>query len=173
MYQQDRGYRTNEPIGKAFTNSCLGKIVILGVFLLIALFVAYFTTPTQKEMLAEIDDSIIECLQGEYGREFCLHLVPRKVDTSIILKIPIYTRGDVHPVVSSNHDLLALLVQFEEVLLALHFFDLELLRCTSINSFQQIVNRICPQLHRKQNRDTEPVVGSITPLILVTVPSRP
>ena len=63
MYQQDRGYRTNEPIGKAFTSSCLGKIVILGVFLLIALIVAYFTTPTEKEMLAEMDDNIIECLE--------------------------------------------------------------------------------------------------------------
>ena len=64
MYQQDRGYRTNEPIGKAFTSSCLGKIVILGIFLLIALIVAYFTTPTEKEMLAEMDDNIIECLQA-------------------------------------------------------------------------------------------------------------
>ena len=62
MYQQDRGYRTNEPIRKAFMHSCLGKLVILGVFLLIALFVAYFTTPTEKEMLIEADDGIIECL---------------------------------------------------------------------------------------------------------------
>ena len=62
MYQQDRGYRTNKPIRKAFMHSCLGKLVILGVFLLIALFVAYFTTPTEKEMLIEADDGIIECL---------------------------------------------------------------------------------------------------------------
>lgn len=64
MYQQDRGYRTNEPIRKAFMHSCLGKIVILGIFLLIALCVAYFTTPTEKEMLVEMDDNIIECLQA-------------------------------------------------------------------------------------------------------------
>ena len=62
MYQQDRGYRTNEPIRKAFMHSCLGKIVVLGIFLLIALCVAYFTTPTEKEMLVEMDDNIIECL---------------------------------------------------------------------------------------------------------------
>ena len=62
MYQQDRGYKTNEPIRKAFMHSCLGKIVILGAFLLIVLFVAYFTTPTEKEMLIETDDGIIECL---------------------------------------------------------------------------------------------------------------
>ena len=64
MYQQDRGYRTNEPIRKAFMHSCLGKIVVLGIFLLIALCVAYFTTPTEKEMLVEMDDNIIECLQA-------------------------------------------------------------------------------------------------------------
>ncbi len=64
MYQQDRGYKTNEPIGKAFTHSCLGKVVILGAFLLVMLIVAYFTTPTEKEMLVEMDDNIIECLQA-------------------------------------------------------------------------------------------------------------
>lgn len=64
MYHPERDYRTNEPIRKAFMNSCLGKIVVLGVLLLIALFVAYFTTPTEKEMLAEMDDNIIECLQA-------------------------------------------------------------------------------------------------------------
>ncbi len=65
MYQADRGnYRTNEPVTKAFMHSCLGKLIILAAFLLFALIIAYFTTPTKKEMLIQIDDAILECLEA-------------------------------------------------------------------------------------------------------------
>ena len=64
MYQADRGnYRTNESMPKAFMHSCLGKLLILAILIIIALFVAYITTPTEKEMLTETEDNIMQCLE--------------------------------------------------------------------------------------------------------------
>ena len=55
MYQSDnRNYQTKESMGKAFKNSCLGKLVIFFAFLLVILLIAYFTTPTEKEMRIEM-----------------------------------------------------------------------------------------------------------------------
>lgn len=64
MYQSDRGnYRTKDSVAKSFRHSCLGKLIILIVFLLVALIVAYFTTPTEKEMAIEMHDNIMQCLE--------------------------------------------------------------------------------------------------------------
>ena len=65
MYQSDnRNYQTKESMGKAFKNSCLGKLVIFFAFLLVILLIAYFTTPTEKEMRIEMEDNIMQCLEG-------------------------------------------------------------------------------------------------------------
>jgi len=64
MYQSDnRNYQTKESMGKAFKNSCLGKLVIFFAFLLVILLIAYFTTPTEKEMRIEMEDNIMQCLE--------------------------------------------------------------------------------------------------------------
>ncbi len=64
MYQADRGnYRTNESMTKAFRHSCLGKLVFLGGILIVLMFIAYITTPTEKEMIAEMEDNIMQCLE--------------------------------------------------------------------------------------------------------------
>ena len=64
MYQADRGsYRTNESVGKAFLHSCLGKLLILTGLIIILLIIAYFTTPTEKEMMMEMEDNIMQCLE--------------------------------------------------------------------------------------------------------------
>ena len=64
MYQADRGnYRTEESTMKAFRHSCLGRLTIYGGILLILLFIAYITTPTEQDMLVEMDDNILQCLQ--------------------------------------------------------------------------------------------------------------
>ena len=63
MYQSDRGnYKTNEPIAKAFMNICLGKLMIFVAFILVMLLIAYLTTPTEKEMKAEMEDNIMQSL---------------------------------------------------------------------------------------------------------------
>ena len=64
QYQSDRSnYRTNESMGKSFMHSCLGKLVVFAAFLLFILLFAYFTTPTEKEMIAEMEDNIMQCLE--------------------------------------------------------------------------------------------------------------
>ena len=63
---------------------------------------------------------------GQHSRQLRLHLIPRQVDASIVFQIPVHPRGDVHPGVTTHHDLLALLVQLEEVLLTLDFLDFKL-----------------------------------------------
>ena len=64
MYQADRGnYKTTDSVGKAFAHSCLGKLIILTVLIIIGLIVAYFTTPTEKKMRTEMTDNIMQCLQ--------------------------------------------------------------------------------------------------------------
>lgn len=63
MYQPDTGnYRTNESLGKAFMHSCLGKLVILGAFILVVFLIALMTKPTDQEMLDETYDNIMECI---------------------------------------------------------------------------------------------------------------
>ena len=64
MYQSDRGnYRTNEPIAKAFMHSCLGKLFIFLGFIIVLILIAYFTTPTEKEMMTEMEDNIMQCME--------------------------------------------------------------------------------------------------------------
>lgn len=65
MYQADRGnYRTNESMGKAFTHSCLGKLIILLAILIVLTIIAALTVPTEQQMTDEINDDILECIEA-------------------------------------------------------------------------------------------------------------
>ena len=44
-------------------SSCLGKLIIFIAFILVMLIIAYFTTPTEKEMMAEMEDNIMQCME--------------------------------------------------------------------------------------------------------------
>ena len=64
MYQSDRGnFKTTDSVGKAFMHSCLGRLIMLAVVIIVGLIIAYFTTPTEKKMQKEITDNIMQCLQ--------------------------------------------------------------------------------------------------------------
>ena len=65
MYQVDNNtnYRTNESFTQEFTRSCLGRIIIAGVIILVGLLVAYFTAPKESDMNAEMEDNIMQCLE--------------------------------------------------------------------------------------------------------------
>ena len=78
----------------------------------------------------------------EYSRQFGLHLIPGKVDASMVFQVPVDTRGDVYPGIASHHDLRAALVEFKKVLIALYQFGLELRRSALVNAFQELINRI-------------------------------
>jgi hypothetical protein len=69
MYQVDNNtnYRTNESFTQEFTRSCLGRILILGVIILVGMGVAYFTAPREETMNEEMFDNLMQCLEENDG----------------------------------------------------------------------------------------------------------
>ena len=65
MYQVDNNtnFKTNQSFTQEFTRSCLGRIIIAGVIILVGLLVAYFTAPKESDMNAEMEDNIMQCLE--------------------------------------------------------------------------------------------------------------
>ena len=64
MYQADNtNFKTNQSFTQEFTRSCLGRIIIAGVIILVGLLVAYFTAPKESDMNAEMEDNIMQCLE--------------------------------------------------------------------------------------------------------------
>lgn len=56
-------YRTQQSVAQEFYHSCLGKIIILLVFLGILFVIAVMTVPSDEKMQAEMMDNIRECIQ--------------------------------------------------------------------------------------------------------------
>jgi hypothetical protein len=64
MYQaENTNFKTNQSFTQEFTRSCLGRIIIAGVILLVAMLVAYFTAPKEGDMNLEMTDNIMQCLE--------------------------------------------------------------------------------------------------------------
>lgn len=64
MYQaENTNFKTNRSFTQEFTRSCLGRIIIAGVILLVAMLVAYFTAPKEDDMNMEMTDNIMQCLE--------------------------------------------------------------------------------------------------------------
>ena len=64
MYQADNtNFKTNQSFTQEFTRSCLGRIIIAGVIILVGLLVAYFTAPKESDMNDEMQDNIMQCLE--------------------------------------------------------------------------------------------------------------
>ena len=65
MYQVDNNtnFKTNQSFTQEFTRSCLGRIIIAGVIILVGLIVAYFTAPKESDMDAEMEDNLMQCLE--------------------------------------------------------------------------------------------------------------
>ncbi len=64
MDQFNRNNYKKDSILHEFLNSCLGKIVILGIVALVLLIIAIMTVPTDEVMKTEMEDNIRECLQA-------------------------------------------------------------------------------------------------------------
>jgi hypothetical protein len=64
MYQaENTNFKTNQSFTQEFTRSCLGRIIIAGVILLVAMLVTYFTAPKEADMNLEMTDNIMQCLE--------------------------------------------------------------------------------------------------------------
>jgi hypothetical protein len=65
MDQSNRGsYRKEETALEAFYHSCLGKLVVFGGLLVVLFIVAVVTKPTEDEMIVEMTDNILQCLEA-------------------------------------------------------------------------------------------------------------
>jgi hypothetical protein len=65
MYQSDRGsYRTKESLPGMFLNSCLGRIIILGVIMGLLSVIAYITCPSEQKMREQMIDNIRQCIES-------------------------------------------------------------------------------------------------------------
>ena len=68
MYQaENTNFKTNQSFTQEFTRSCLGRIIIAGVIILVGLLVAYFTAPKESDMNDEMLDNIMQCLEVNDG----------------------------------------------------------------------------------------------------------
>ena len=68
MYQADNtNFKTNQSFTQEFTRSCLGRIIIAGVIILVGLLVAYLTAPKESDMNDEMLDNIMQCLEVNDG----------------------------------------------------------------------------------------------------------
>ncbi|MBR6842774.1 MAG: hypothetical protein IKM77_10840 [Prevotella sp.] len=59
-----RGFRSEESMSKAFSHSCLGRMIILACISLILMIVAYISAPTEAEMQREMEDNMIQCMEA-------------------------------------------------------------------------------------------------------------
>ena len=63
MYRDDN-FKQKESVGQAFYHSCLGKLVILAIVIVILLILAIITKPSKETMIAETTDGILECIEN-------------------------------------------------------------------------------------------------------------
>lgn len=63
MEPTNRSTYKKQSMSAEFTNSCLGKLIILAVIIIILLIVALLTVPSEKETQLQMEDNIRECLQ--------------------------------------------------------------------------------------------------------------
>ena len=64
MYQaENTNFKTNESFTQEFTRSCLGRILIAGVIILVGLLLAYFTAPKESDMNEEMLDNVMQCIE--------------------------------------------------------------------------------------------------------------
>jgi len=89
MYQSDRGnYKKEESIMHMATHSCLGKIVILAIVLVVLLILASLTKPSVQTMQDEMMDNIVQCIQDNDS------IKTDKIDDAIHNVGYIFTRAD-------------------------------------------------------------------------------
>lgn len=89
MYQSDRGnYKKEESIVHMASHSCLGKIIIASLVVVVLLIIACITTPSVQTMQDEMMDNIVQCIQDNDS------IKTDKIDDAIHNVGYIFTRAD-------------------------------------------------------------------------------
>ena len=68
MEPTNRSTYKKQSMASEFTNSCLGKLVILAGTLFILLIASILTIPSDEEMQAQMEDNIRECIQDNFEK---------------------------------------------------------------------------------------------------------
>ena len=68
MDTTNRSTYKRQSMSSEFTNSCLGKLIILAVIGVILLIVAVVTVPSEEEMRVQMEDNIRQCIQDNYEK---------------------------------------------------------------------------------------------------------
>ena len=68
MEPTNRSTYKRQSMSNEFTNSCLGKIIILAIIAFILLIVAIATVPSEEEIRVQMTDDIRECIQDNYEK---------------------------------------------------------------------------------------------------------
>jgi hypothetical protein len=112
MYQaENTNFKTNESFTQEFTRSCLGRIIIAGVIILVGLLVAYFTAPKESDMDEEMLDNMMQCLEvndgikGDAVDDYVHNLtfIFTTADTTVIPKDVLDTYNKYNRLVSYRH----------------------------------------------------------------------
>jgi hypothetical protein len=56
-------FRKKDSLMSTFTNSCLGRIIITVIAIIVVMVIAFFTNPTEETMFAETNDNIRQCIE--------------------------------------------------------------------------------------------------------------
>jgi hypothetical protein len=68
MEPTNRSTYKKQSMTSEFSNSCLGKLIILAVIIVILLIVALLTVPSEAETQEQMEDNIRECLQDNFEK---------------------------------------------------------------------------------------------------------
>ena len=69
MSQFNKNVYKKQGLVDEFTGSCLGKLIILGVFILGLCFLAMISVPSEEEMFNETEDNIRQCIQDNIDKK--------------------------------------------------------------------------------------------------------
>jgi len=112
MYRDDN-FKQKESVGQAFYHSCLGKLVILAIVIVILLILAIITKPSKETMIAETTDGILECIENNDS------IKGDKIDDYMSNFAHIFTTADTTQI---NPDLMAGLKKYNRMEIHDHTF---------------------------------------------------
>ena len=112
MYRDDN-FKQKESVGQAFYHSCLGKLVILAIVILILLLLAIITKPSKGTMIADTTDGILECIENNDS------IKGDKIDDYMTNLGHVFTSADT---IKINPDLLAGLKKYNRMEIHDHTF---------------------------------------------------
>ena len=113
------------------------------------------------QVVAQVEVGLVALRSGDVGQCFGqvgVHAVPREVYVGVMLQIPVQSRSQRDVVVAAYDDLVAPLVELEEVLVGLYLLEYEFFRGALVDAVCQFFNRrsrVCGQTQAEHGGDAD------------------